>query len=259
GPHQRRTGAARHAGAGGGHRAAGASRLMLRTNLSTRPFYNERGIRVTAAIVALFMVALAAWQGVRIVQLSRYKTELQRSISRDQREADVRRSDAAEIRRGVDQKALTEVMAAAKEANGLIEQRTFSWTELFNQLEAALPDDVMLIAIRPDFKDNVTEVNLDVQGRSYDDINTFWDRLEKTGAFHNVDWSTESQTDENLHKMSMRALYTPVQPATRPVAATPSDMPTSAPSEAPMTPPTTAPAPPAVPTNRPKGSRGGRG
>ncbi|HEY3884443.1 MAG TPA: PilN domain-containing protein [Vicinamibacterales bacterium] len=232
---------------------------MLRTNLSTRPFYNERGIRVTAAVVALLMLALAAWQGVRIVRLSRYKTELQRSISRDQREAEVRRSDAAQIRRGVDEKALTEVMSAAREANGLIEQRTFSWTELFNQLEAALPDDVMLIAIRPEFKDNVTEINLDVQGRSYDDINTFWDRLEKTGAFHNVDWSTDSQTDENLHKMSMRALYTPVQPATRPAAATSSGVPAPTPSQAPMSPPKTAPRTPAVPTNPSKGSRGGRG
>ena len=38
---------------------------------------------------------------------------------------------------------------AAQEANALIDQRTFSWTELFNQIEATLPPDVMLTSVRP--------------------------------------------------------------------------------------------------------------
>ena len=56
------------------------------------------------------------------------------------------------------------VTAAAKEANDLIEQRTFSWTELFNHLEATLPENVMLTAVRPEFKDGETHVNMDIQG-----------------------------------------------------------------------------------------------
>ena len=106
----------------------------------------------------------------------------------------------------------------AKEANELIEQRTFSWTELFNLLEATLPDDVMLMAVRPEFKDNVTQINLDVEGKSPEDIQTFWDRLEKTGAFHDVLWSAVSEAENGLDKMQMRAVYTPAQAAARPPA-----------------------------------------
>lgn len=192
---------------------------MLRTNLSTRPFYNERGVHVAAAIVALLVVALAAWQGDRIVRLSRYKTELNASIARDRAEANSRRSEAEQIRRGVDQKELARVMAEAKEANGLIQRRTFSWTELFNQLEATLPENVMLLSIRPDFKDRLTVVNLELQGRSSDDIESFFDRLEKTGAFHSVEWSQGEFTDEGLDRMTARMVYTPVQPATKPAGA----------------------------------------
>lgn len=191
---------------------------MLRTNLSTRPFYNERAIHAVAALVGLLVVAVLAWQGVRIVKLSRYKTELNTAIRKHQAETDVRVREAAQIRRGLDQKELTVVATHAKEANGLIDQRTFSWTELFNLLESTLPNDVMLLAIRPEFKDSVTTINLDVQGKSSDDIQAFWDRLEKTGAFHDVTWTAVNETDNGLDKMEMRAIYTPTQGAITPPA-----------------------------------------
>jgi Tfp pilus assembly protein PilN len=108
------------------------------------------------------------------------------------------------------------VVAEARQANTLIEQRTFSWTELFNQLEATLPENVMLISVRPTFKDGLTVVNLELQGRSSDDNEAFFDRLESTGAFHNVEWSQVAVTSEGLDRMSARAVYTPAQPATKP-------------------------------------------
>jgi len=190
---------------------------MLRANLSTRPFYNERAVHVVAAVIGAIVVAVAAWQAVRIVKLSRYRTELNTAINKHKAETEVREREAAQIRRGLDQKQLAVVAARAKEANQLIQQRTFSWTELFNLLEATLPDDVMLVSVRPEFKDNVTQINLDLQGKSTDDIQAFWDRLTKTGAFHDVSWSAVN-TESDLDKMQMRAVYTPAQAVTTPPA-----------------------------------------
>ncbi len=192
---------------------------MLRTNLSTRPFYNERAVHAVAAIVALLVLAVTAWQITRVVELSRYKTELNTAIQRDENEASRDAAQAAQIRRGLDQKQLAVVVGAAKEANRLIEQRTFSWTQLFNQLEATLPEDVMLTAVRPDFNEGATQVNLEVQGRRSDDIDAFWDRLEKTGSFHNIQWSAVTVTDEGLNKILMRAVYTPPGTPSRPASA----------------------------------------
>ncbi len=191
---------------------------MLRTNLSTRPFYNERAVHAIAAVIAVIVVAIAAWQAVRIVKLSSYKTELNTAIQKHRSETDVRERDAAKIRAGLDQKQLAVVAAQAKEANQLIEQRTFSWTELFNVLEATLPDDVMLVAVRPEFKDNVTQINLDLQGKSSEDIQAFWDRLEKTGAFRDVSWTAVTEGENGLDKMQMRAVYMQAQASTKPAA-----------------------------------------
>jgi hypothetical protein len=181
---------------------------LLRTNLSTRPFYNERAIYAMAAVVAVLVLAVTAWQAVRVVRLSKYKTELNTAVRRDRDEAEAKIREADQIRRGLNQKELTLVSAAAKEANELIERRTFSWTGLFNQLEATLPDDVMLVGVRPEFKDGETLVNLDLQGRQTDDIDAFWDRLDKVGAFHDILWSALNIGEDGLHKVQMKAVYT---------------------------------------------------
>lgn len=181
---------------------------MLRTNLSTRPFYNERAVHAVAAGVALVVLAVTAWQAVRVVRLSRYKTELNTVIKRDRNEADYRAKEAAQIRRGLNQTELAVVAAAAKEANQLIEQRTFSWTALFNQLESTLPEEVMLTGVHPDFtKDGAIQVNLDIQGKNSDANDAFWDRLEKTGSFRNIQWSAVDVTEDGFHKIRMTADY----------------------------------------------------
>ena len=180
---------------------------MLRTNLSTRPFYNERAVHVLLALIAIVVLAVGVWEVARIVTLSRYKTELTGAIDRDREETSRRTREAADIRRGMNQQELATIAAAAREANALIEQRTFSWTQLFNQLEATLPEDVMLTAVRPEFKDGATHVNMDIQGRRTEDIDRFFERLEATGSFHDVEWSAETVTEEGLHHMTMTAVY----------------------------------------------------
>ena len=192
---------------------------MLRTNLSTRPFYNERAIHLVLALLAIIVLAIGVWEAGRIITLSRFNTELNAAIERDRDETNRRTREAADIRRGMNQKELATVAAAAREANDLIEQRTFSWTQLFNQLEATLPEDVMLTAVRPEFKDNATHVNMDIQGRRTEDIDRFFERLEATGSFHDVEWSAETITEEGLHHMTMTAVYAPPNEGVRRTSA----------------------------------------
>jgi Tfp pilus assembly protein PilN len=182
---------------------------VLRTNLSTRPFYNERIVHAVAAVVGVLVLAVAAWQIARVIQLSRYKTELNGAIRRDKGQIEYLTREAGNVRRGLDQKQLTLVATEAKEANTLIEKRTFSWTQLFNQLEATLPEDVMLTSVRPEFAENgVTRVSMEIQGRGGDVIDSFWEKLEKTGAFHDIEWSGLTVSEEGIHRVQMSAVYT---------------------------------------------------
>ncbi len=191
---------------------------MLRTNLSTRPFYNARAVHALAALTAAALIAVTAWQVVRVVRLSRYKTELNAAIKRDRGETDASKGQAQQVRRGLDQKQLSALSTSAGEANDLIAQRTFSWTELFNEIEATLPDDVMLLGVHPEIKDGITQLHMDVSGKSEEMIDTFWDRLQKTGQFQQVVWSNVTVGEDGFQRMVMSTVYTPGRPAARPAA-----------------------------------------
>jgi hypothetical protein len=62
--------------------------------------------------------------------------------------------------------------------------------------------------VNPDFIDGVTHVNLDIQGRGGNVIDSFWERLEKTGSFHDIEWSGLTVTEEGIHRVQMSAVYT---------------------------------------------------
>ena len=128
---------------------------MLRTNLSTRPFYNERAVHLLLALAALIVARADRLQRDPDLSLSRQNTELSSLINRDHEEA------AAPDPRGRSASAPASTRTSSRpprvgraSPTALIDQRTFSWTEFFNHIEETLPPDVMLSSVRPNFSDD---------------------------------------------------------------------------------------------------------
>jgi hypothetical protein len=186
---------------------------VLRTNLSTRPFYNERGVQLLLALAALVVIVLTAFNAIRIFSLSRQNTDLSSLVNRDRQEAQRLTREAQRIRAGINQAELQATAEAASIANALIEQRTFSWTEFFNRIEETLPPDVMLTSVQPSFADNVTTIQMTVLGKRVEDIDEFMEKLEATGAFEDVLPAQEDPTEEGLHRLLLRSIYTGGAPA----------------------------------------------
>src|ERR687891_422834 len=112
---------------------------MLRTNLSTRPFYNESAVQLVFGLIAVLIVALSVYNVSRIVMLTGRQRALSSDAARDEARARQLTEQATASRRTLNPTELAAVAEAAQEANTIIEQRTFSWTELFNHIEATLP------------------------------------------------------------------------------------------------------------------------
>jgi Tfp pilus assembly protein PilN len=180
---------------------------MLRTNLSTRPFYNERIVHVLLGLAAVVVVLLTAYNAIRIVALSRQNTELSGLITRDRGEAGRLTEEAQRIRAGINQEELKATAAAADGANRLIDQRTFSWTQFFNRIEDTLPPDVMLTAVQPSFENDRSVVRMTVLARRTEDVDEFVEKLEATGAFGEVLPVTEDRTEEGLSRVLLQSTY----------------------------------------------------
>jgi len=170
---------------------------VITTNLSTRPFYNERVVRLALLLVALIVVALSVFNVNRVIHYSRSETALGQQATDDERRAADLRAQARRLRASVDPKQIELVALEARKANDLIDRRTFSWTELFNRFETTLPDEVRITSVRPKVDSKTgTTLTISVIARSVDDVNQFMSNLEKTGAFHMVG----SRFDEHVNE-----------------------------------------------------------
>ena len=227
---------------------------MLRSNLATRPFYNERAVHAVIGVAGALVLAITAFNVLRIVTLSRHNTELSSRISASHAEAERLTADAARIRRSIDNAELAQVVGAAQEANSLIDQRTFSWTEFFNRIESTLPPDVMLASVRPAIKSGTTHVSTVVLSKRAEDVDEFMEKLEATGAFEDVVPATQERTEAGLLRIVVESIY--VGAADEPAAADATTPAAKSPADAAS--PAADPAPADASADAPAADTGGR-
>jgi Tfp pilus assembly protein PilN len=181
---------------------------MLRINLSTHPFYNERAVTLVLGVLVIVVLAFTAVNVTRVVGLTRSQAGVRAGADKAEREARDLRQKAAAARGSVDQTRLAAIAAAAQEANTLIDRRVFSWTELFNRFEATLPPDVRIAAVRPSVDQQGRLVmTIAVVARSVDDVDAFIEALEGTHAFEDLLSREERFNDEGLLEATLRGVY----------------------------------------------------
>ncbi len=180
---------------------------MLRTNLSTRPFYNTRAVRAGLLGLALVAAALTLANAVQIVRLAASQSALGGSEAEARREATRLRREATQIRSQINQDELAVVAAAAREANTLIDQRAFSWTDLMAQFETTLPEDVRVRAVQPRLERGTFVVVITVEARRPEDVDEFVEALEQTGNFRNVLPLVQSNTGDGLLEATIQGVY----------------------------------------------------
>jgi Tfp pilus assembly protein PilN len=180
---------------------------VLKSNLATRPFYNERGVGAALAALGVLVLALTLFNLVRFAMLSSRQSALDEQIARDEQRAASLMQSAARIRQSINQRELTEVSREARDANAIIARRTFSWTELFNRIEETLPPNVMLTSVRPSFDKGTTHVSMTVVGRRVEDVDRFMEQLEQTRAFVEVLSTEEKRNDDGTYLVTLSGEY----------------------------------------------------
>jgi len=133
--------------------------------------------------------------------------DLRAQIATDEQVAADLRQRAATLENSVDTAALTEVAAAARAANAIIDRRTFSWTTFFNRLEETLPPGVMIASVAPQVENGRVVVTMVVIARRAEDVDDFMVKLEGAGAFRDIEPISDTVTDEGLHRVSLRGRY----------------------------------------------------
>ena len=190
---------------------------MIGTNLSTRPFYNERTVNVGLLLLTVGVLAATAWNVSRVIRFSGNSTELATRAANDEARAAEARRQAAQLRSGVDARQIASASVEARVANELIDRRTLSWTELFNRFETTLPDDARIVSVVPkiDRQRNI-QLTVVVFAKSVDDVNQFMERLDGTGNFRQLRSAQERMTEAGQIESVLETQYVPVVELTPP-------------------------------------------
>jgi hypothetical protein len=213
---------------------------VIRTNLSTRPFYNERFVRLILTLLAVVVVAASIFNATRILRYSSSDTRLATQASRDEARAADLRQQAAKLRASVDPQQVELASAGARQANDLIDRRTFSWTELLNRFESTLSDDARITSVRPRLdREAGILLRVVVVARGVSDVEKFIENLDATGAFRDVRAAEEHFDEEGLLLSTLEMGYSPapvkLAPADKPAeekAAQPAETSPAAPADA---------------------------
>ena len=122
---------------------------MLRMNLATRPFYNERLVHVVLVTLGLLACGFLVTGGLQMQRLMNEHASLTAAAERDEQRVEEIADSTVQLQRDATGGELEVLAAATAEANRLIEQRAFSWTAFLNLIEATVPPNVMLTSLRP--------------------------------------------------------------------------------------------------------------
>ena len=169
---------------------------MLRGNLASRPFYNERLVTLGILVGAAIVVALTVFNVTEIMAPSKKRAEFKQSQSRDEAEAAAITAGTQAVRKSVDQTRLTMLANQTREANDLIDQRTFSWTVFFGHIEKTLPYNARLISVAPRVERGNFQISMAVNAKQPDDLEDFIDKLLSTGVFYDTAPTTFSANDD---------------------------------------------------------------
>lgn len=182
--------------------------MRLRTNLATRPFYNERAAQAAIVGLAIVVAVGTAVNVVRLAALTSKDSALVSETADAERRTRALRQATTQARSGLDGAGLAEVSSAVREANAVIDGRTWSWTALFNWLETNLPAEVRITGITPRIDPKGAFVlGFTVESESVEGIDRFLAALESTGRFEGLLVRQEQETDEGTIEATAEGVY----------------------------------------------------
>jgi hypothetical protein len=198
-------------------------------NLAQRPFVNTRPVERVAAILWVLGVALLAWN------LKLFKGYLGSSQSTRGKLATLERDIAGEQRTNAELQGQVGNLGLDQEnrevtfLNRKIEERTFSWSLLFDRIAEVLPDQVRLLRLTPSnvvqreiglgARPSARELNpppvvltLHCEAKDDEALLRFVDNLFAHPAFSEPNLENEQREDSGLLRFDLTVQYQPNAP-----------------------------------------------
>lgn len=193
-------------------------------NLASEPFVNLRPVRRVGLLLWLAGGALAALNGWLYWSYYSGSGEMRDRLTTTQNEVAAEEAAVVELDRQIEVLDLEWMNEQVEFLNLEISARTFPWSELFDRLVEALPDDVRLIRLNPQLgaqrqrgrgarravaQPEEVRMQLDGEARDDEQLLAFVDALFAHPSFRNPSLATESRRDAGTVGFMLTVAYLP--------------------------------------------------
>ena len=225
----------------------------LPVNLASRPFRNNLLVGTLLTVLAVGMVAGTAYNLYVYLSYGAAYATLQHAQAEDRARIAELQKQERDLAAQIKTRDFRTAYSRGKLASELIRKSAFSWTQLFNTLEAVIPPDVVLAAIRPNITSDGIVLRLEGVAKSHGALLTLEEKLQGHDSFKRVAPISERRLNPNLPDITFLLTTDYIPPSQQPPVVTAANQPGDA---APATggaaaaaaPPATGAAPPAAGT-----------
>ena len=181
----------------------------IHLNLAARPYRDYRPVYAAVVVLSLLTAFLMLnnvetyYRYVRETKSTRAKiAELEQQVAKERENEQV----AKRRLQGLD---LTRLDQQTKFVNAKLAERAFSWSQLLDELESILADDVRLVSVSPTFdKSGAIMLSLAFESKSGDGMITTINRMNADPQFADAFPTTESQI-ETGYSFEVNVRYMP--------------------------------------------------
>jgi Tfp pilus assembly protein PilN len=182
--------------------------MKVRLNLATKPLVSHRRFLVGAGVLAVFGGILFLALGWHVYSTLKAQEALRRKEQDNNRKAALLQSRRKELDDFFARTENARLNERAAFVNGIIDERTFDWTQMFMDLEKIMPVGVHVVSIHPQLQKGHMFVRLTVAATTDESKIKFLRAMENSPAFSNVELlsvhSSQNSTDQALE---LNAIY----------------------------------------------------
>ena len=160
--------------------------MRVRLNLATKALETHRRFLAASGLIALVAGLVFLGLGWHVYSVRKVDAELRIRTEKMRQEMAKLQQQREEVERYFGQKDIAELNARAAFINGILDARSFNWTQMFMDLERILPAGVHVVSIEPKQVGNHVEVKLTVGATSDETELKFLHALEESKEFTEV-------------------------------------------------------------------------
>ncbi|HET7434003.1 MAG TPA: hypothetical protein VFN10_04735 [Thermoanaerobaculia bacterium] len=183
----------------------------LHLNLAARPYRDYRPVYAVVVVMSLLIAFLMLNNVDTYYRYVRDTKETRAKIASIEAQSDRERQRTQVVQTQLSHFDLSYLDRQTRFVNAKLAERAFSWSELLDQLETVLTNDVRITSISPGFADTgAIQLALQFESRRADGLIQTLDRMNASERFENAFPNSETLHEGGIYTFGIATTYWPL-------------------------------------------------